>query len=312
MDTGCPRRASGVIHHEPLNKIKLRRSNDRLVSIFCPRPFVLRLYHGLLDFVIGRCGFTLHQRSGIDLILENPVDRNGTPQSDLLRLETGALLWAIRLLVLNRRRDIGVIKPVCDLSRRQPLYLPLENVLHNRRGNRVNHQLVLVVRWSQIPENHTRADKLSVPSLRIKVWSDLDGDVTAIGIVHQVLERKDKLVVCRSGLCAVIVVVDCNKANTEAGEYLLDVVTSLNILTTKTRKVFHHDAVNQASADSLHHSVEVRTLKVCAGKAVIAVFFYYGNFRVLLEVFLDEHSLVWNAVTLKFFAGNRKVAIFLW
>ena len=63
-------------------------------------------------------------------------------------------------------------------------------------------------------------------------------------VLHQVLERKDKLVVCRSGLCAVIVVVDCNKANTEAGEYLLDVVTSLNILTTKTRKVFHHDAVN--------------------------------------------------------------------
>ena len=30
------------------------------------------------------------------------------------------------------------------------------------------------------------------------------------------------LVVCRSGLCAVIVVVDCNKANTEAGENLLD------------------------------------------------------------------------------------------
>ena len=57
-------------------------------------------------------------------------------------------------------------------------------------------------------------------------------------------------------------------AKLQTGEYLLDVVTSLNILTTKTRKVFHHDAVNQASADSFHHSVEVRTLKVCTGNAL--------------------------------------------
>ena len=183
------------------------------MGIFCPRPLALRLHYGLFNLVVWRRGFALHQCSGINLVLENAIYRNGAPQSNLLRLETGALLWAIRFLVFNRRKDIGVIKPVCDLSRRQPFYLPLENILHNRRSNRVNHQLVLVVRWSQIPENHTRADKLSIPSLCIKVWSDFDGDVTAIGIVHQVLERKDKLVVCRSGLCAVIVVVDCNKAN---------------------------------------------------------------------------------------------------
>ena len=244
MDAGCTGRASCIIQHELLNKIELSIGNNRLMSVFCPRPFALRFNHSLFNLVVRRSGFALYQCSGINLVLENTIYRNGTPQSNLLRLETGALLWAICLLIFNRRRDICIIEPVCDLSRRQPLYLPLENVLHNRRSNRVNHQLVLVVRWSQIPKKHTRADKLSIPSFCIKVWSDLDGDVTAIGIVHQVLERKDKLVVCRSGLCAVIVVVDCNKANTEAGEYLLDVVTSLNILTTKTRKVFHHDAVN--------------------------------------------------------------------
>ena len=118
MDTSCPRRASGIIHHEPLDKIKLRGGNNRIVGIFCPRPFVLRLYHGLLDFVIGRCGFTLHQRSGIDLILENPVDRNSTPQSNLLCLETGTLLRAVCLFILDWRRNIVLVEPICNLCRR--------------------------------------------------------------------------------------------------------------------------------------------------------------------------------------------------
>lgn len=92
MDAGCTGRASCIIKHELLNKIELSMGNNRLMGIFCPRPFALRLHYGLFNLVVRRRGFALYQCSGINLVLENAIYRNGTPQSDLLRLETGALL----------------------------------------------------------------------------------------------------------------------------------------------------------------------------------------------------------------------------
>ena len=92
MDAGCTGRASCIIQHELLNKIKLSMGNDRLMGIFCPRPLALRLHYGLFNLVVWRRGFALHQCSGINLVLENAIYRNGAPQSNLLRLETGALL----------------------------------------------------------------------------------------------------------------------------------------------------------------------------------------------------------------------------
>ena len=92
MDAGCTGRASCIIQHELLNKIELSMGNDRLMGIFCPRPLTLRLHYGLFNLVVWRRGFALHQCSGINLVLENAIYRNGAPQSNLLRLETGALL----------------------------------------------------------------------------------------------------------------------------------------------------------------------------------------------------------------------------
>ena len=92
MDAGCTGRASCIIQHELLNQIKLSMGNDRLMGIFCPRPFALRFHYGLFNLVVRRRSFTLHQCSGINLVFENAIYRNGAPQSNLLRLETGALL----------------------------------------------------------------------------------------------------------------------------------------------------------------------------------------------------------------------------
>ena len=92
MDAGCTGRASCIIQHELLNKIELSMGNDRLMGIFCPHPLALRLHYGLFNLVVWRRGFALHQCSGINLVLENAIYRNGAPQSNLLRLETGALL----------------------------------------------------------------------------------------------------------------------------------------------------------------------------------------------------------------------------
>ena len=92
MDAGCTGRASCIIQHELLNKIELSIGNNRLMSVFCPRPFALRFNHSLFNLVVRRSGFALYQCSGINLVLENTIYRNGTPQSNLLRLETGALL----------------------------------------------------------------------------------------------------------------------------------------------------------------------------------------------------------------------------
>ena len=229
----------------------------------------------------------------------------------MLCLKTSALFRAFSLFVLNRRRYICCVELIRYLSRRQSFYFPFENLLHHGRCFGIDDQLILVIRRSHISEYNTGADKLTAPTLGFKITPDLDRNIAAVRIVHQIFEGQDQLVIRCTRLGVVIMVIDRYETNAKARKYLLDILTRSDILTTKTRKVFDHDAVNFSGSNRIHHFVEIRTLKVCAGKAVIAVFFNYCDFRVLLEIIHDQQPLIGNAVTLKFFAGNRKVAIFL-
>ena len=99
-------------------------------------------------------------------------------------------------------------------------------------------------------------------------------------------------------------IIDGYETNAEHREELLNIYSRINILTAKTRKVFYYNAVNLAGLDRFKHLLKIRTLKVRAGIAVIAVFFYHCYFRVFLEKVHDQQSLIGDTVTLKFFAGK--------
>ena len=67
------------------------------------------------------------------------------------------------------------------------------------------------------------ADKFTVPSFDVQVGADFDGNITAVGIVDQVLERKDNFISCLLVCYGIVVVIDCDKTDSESRKNLLNV-----------------------------------------------------------------------------------------
>ena len=68
---------------------------------------------------------------------------------------------------------------------------------------------------------------------------------------------------------AVVAVVDRNETDTEEGEYLLQIVAHLHIVTAKARKILDDDAVNFPTAHHLQHRLDPGPFKVGAATSII-------------------------------------------
>ena len=89
------RRASRIFPHQPLHQVELCFQNDWLMCIFrsCPLAFIFS--NRFFDFVIGRSGLSLKQRSSINLIAQDSVNRACKPLGLHLRLEHSPLFGAL-------------------------------------------------------------------------------------------------------------------------------------------------------------------------------------------------------------------------
>ena len=91
----------------------------------------------------------------------------------------------------------------------------------------------------------------------------------------------------------VIMVIDRLEADAEEREDMLQIVTNFKIVSTETRKVFHHDAAYFPVFGALYHLCKVRTFKVCAGEAIITELYtrQIAEKRILIQMTIDEHTL---------------------
>ena len=96
---------------------------------------------------------------------------------------------------------------------------------------------------------------------------DFYGNVTAVRIIHQVLERNHDVVT--SVLKAVYMVIDCNKAHPKSWEQPFNVLARINILTSEAGQVLHHHAVNNAPLYIFHHQLKLGTLEIGTGIPVV-------------------------------------------
>ena len=260
--------------------------------------------------MIRRGCFSLKQHASIDFIMKNAINGHGAPHGFGVGLKTGTLSGTVSLLVFNRRQNTFCIQPVRNLLRRHSFDLPFENILYNTGCIGINHKPVFVVRASQIAVHNTAANKLSTAALGIKVGSDLDGNIAAVGVIHQIFEWKNQIVFNRPRLSIVVVVVDGNKANTQSRKNFLQVVTGINIFTPEARKVFHNDAVDLPITDRIHHLLELRPLKIRACKSIIAIFTNHRNLRMVLQKISDQHALIGDTVAFSLFSIGRGASIF--
>ena len=94
-----------------------------------------------------------------------------------------------------------------------------------------------------------------------------------------------------AGVGAVILIGNGNKAHLPHGEILLDIVAGVDGVASKTRKVFHDDAVDITSLNIRKHLLKRGTVEICARRAVVDVFVIYEDVGVFFEKTLQYQHL---------------------
>ena len=301
---------SGIFEHQILNHIEQGWRNDRFMCVLRSHPVRFIFSGSVLNLMVWSRSLTLNQSSGIHLILQNAIDCNGTPFRLNLLFEAGLVLGTTKSLVLIRGWYTVFIQPVRNLCRTVTIQLHTEDCLNNRGYRLVNDQFVFIVLGSEIAVEDMVSNKFSVSSLDVQIGTDLDGNISAVRVVNQVLEWENDFISRLPRLCRVIIVVNCDKANAKCRENLFNVSARINVVTTETRKVFYNDAVDFSLLDLLNHFLKIRTVKVRTCETVITELLNKIDFRVLGQVIFNQFSLICDTVTF-FLLTCRRIAIFL-
>src|SRR5574344_1968503 len=107
--------------------------------------------------------------------------------------------------------------------------------------------------------------------------SDLLACITSVPVVENILERH-KLVLA---LCGINAVVNCDIPDIVIRKNHLNILTCLEIITSKPRKVFRNDNSDFSVFHIRNHSCKIRAVKGCSAETVI-----YIKLRVLETVVL--------------------------
>lgn len=83
-------------------------------------------------------------------------------------------------------------------------------------------------------------------SLYVKAGDGFDGNIPAVGVIQQVFKGQQHTVRGGQRGMAVIIIVDSDKADAQAGKDLLDITPCLNIVSPEPGQVFYDHAVDSA------------------------------------------------------------------
>ena len=97
--------------------------------------------------------------------------------------------------------------------------------------------------------------------------------------------------------CAVHAVIDGNEMNAKLRENNIGIHSHLEIIAPKAAHVLYDDALDPSCLDVGKHTLEARTVEVCAGITVILVIMAVGGNPVILAVAFQNLLLVCYGVT---------------
>ena len=303
FDLPCLGAAGGLIENF-LHHREQFPADDGLVGVPYHRPF---LGIGLDLPVIHGFGLPLNEISGVDLGAENNADCSGLPLAAAEQIFVGDL--ALHLLIVAGGENIRLIQPHGDGIEASALGSPAEHPLHHNGGNRVDDKLVAIVLRFQIAVGSTRTDELAVlhglPLLR----PDLAPNVQSVGFVYHVPQRDDNTGMGILRGSGVEVFVDRNEADAADAEILLDVIASVDGVSSQTGKVFDNDAVYMTGLNIREHLLKARTVEVCPRRAVVDVGIVHADLRILLQIAGNNHLLGFNGYAVRVGILHRKADV---
>ena len=185
-------RAAHIPFHHGFDSHKVLIGNQRFMGIFNldPLSLILALYDA--DFVVGSSTLALCQNADIDFIGEDTLDCLVCPFCDVAGLEDGIELDPRRMLVFHWRENAHLVQPVCDTANGKAVLIHGEDHLHILTHGLIHNKLVLILRGFPVSVGSERTNKLTVLLLDLQTGSDFHGNILAVGVVYQILERNNK------------------------------------------------------------------------------------------------------------------------
>ena len=251
----------------------------------------------LLDLVMRRTLFALHQRSGVGFVLQDADNGGSRPFAvSLVCVSLFRVGQTVVLLVCQRGENTQPVQLRCDFGGACALQPHTEDVTDNAGGVGVRDEQILVVLGFHVTVHRESADEIAVAPLHVQRGTGLDGNVPAVGFVHNVLDRYGQIIPAVVG--GVDAVGDGDEAHPIGREYPAQIPAGFNVLAPQPGEVFYNDAVDVAIGDILHHFLECGTVKDDAAVSIVDLFRNDLNIRVALHKVFNELALIGNAVTL--------------
>ena len=113
------------------------------------------------------------------------------------------------------------------------LQYQMEHILHHACRKLINNEMVLILRVFQVAKHSEGCDKLPFPALNVLMAPYLDGNIPAVGIIHQIFYRHYQIVRCGSRLCAVIIIIDRNEPHTHERKDFFDIFSRFDKVSAK-------------------------------------------------------------------------------
>ena len=195
-------------------------------------------------------------------------------------------------LSLCRRNSSHIVQPLANFAMRHACCLPLKDHFHIR-SNRFIHLISVCsgLRF-HIPIRRKCRKILSLLLSCSEAGNDLSGNIFCIHIVNHILQRYHQCIFRITGSQAVIAVRDGNKPNAKERKYLFQIFTCLDIVTPKSRQIFHQNALHLSSTYIVHQSFELRPVKVGTLLAVILIYVIELQIRMLFHIFFADAYLI--------------------
>ena len=166
-----------------------------------------------------------------------------------------------------------------DLAVAPAIQEPLENI-PNDLCCRVHHKLVLILGGFVIPIRRQGTHKFPRTSQRFQAAVDLLGNITGIQLIDQVRCGNGDSFLIRLRITGIIVIVDRDKADSQKGKDLFQIVPSLPEVPGKAGEVLDDDAVDLPGTHILHHPLKIRPVKLGSGLSVIGVDLHKTDIRM--------------------------------
>ena len=172
-----------------------------------------------------------------------------------------------------------------------------EDILYHAGGIGVGDKLVFVFLGFDIPVDGERAHKVSVAAFYVQRRPCLDGDVTAVRFVHNILDA-DREIVAAVLFGGVDVVRDGDEADAVGGKHAAQIASGFDVLASEAGKVLNDHAVDRAVRDLLHHFLECGSIEKNSAIPVVDLLCDKLDIGVVCREVFNELALVAYAVAL--------------